>query len=218
MADPGPAARTVAARDIYQAEALMVTDPTANCTVSPFATPVMLDVRAPCSQRSGVPAVSQISMDVIVVQDPVALQETALLLVCCPADGDPNPEDPNEDPPAVYPGQLPDVASVPLELLVPCAVISRRCSGGVMVNAEPPEVPGVMVNVVELVNRAWMIALTRVWSVMFAMAQPSGWPGSMKLPMKMTGRQTVHPDGRSGTSGGFQQGPSWSGVPFTRAS
>src|SRR5690242_6174900 len=37
-----------------------------------------------------------------------------------------------------------------------------------MENADPPEVPGVIVNVVELVNSAWMIALALVWSVMLA--------------------------------------------------
>ena len=42
--------------------------PAANWTVSPLATPVMEEVSAPCRYRSGVPAVSQISMDGTVVQ------------------------------------------------------------------------------------------------------------------------------------------------------
>jgi len=78
----------------------MLTEPTANCTVSPFATPVMLLVSAPWSHRSGVAAESQISMVVMVDHEPVADQDTALLLVCCPADGAANAEDPSEDPSA----------------------------------------------------------------------------------------------------------------------
>jgi hypothetical protein len=85
----------------YHADALTVTEPVANWTVSPLATPVMLLVRAPWSHRSGVAAVSQISMDVIVAQEPVALHDTALLLVCDPAEAVPNAVDPRVEPPAV---------------------------------------------------------------------------------------------------------------------
>jgi hypothetical protein len=47
-------------------------------------------------------------------------------------------------------------------------VVLNRCSlnGGVTVNADPPPVPGVIVNVVEDVNRADRSLLTRVWSIM----------------------------------------------------
>ena len=97
----GPRRAAGARPDVfYQAEALIVTDPTANWTVSPLATPVMDEVSAPWSQRSGVAAESHISIAVTVVQDPVADQETALLLVCWPPDGAANPEEPREDPPA----------------------------------------------------------------------------------------------------------------------
>lgn len=90
----------LAAVPLYHAEAFMVMLPTANWTVSPLATPVMLEVSAPWSHRSGVPAESQTSIAVTVVQEPVADQDTELLLVCCPADGAPNADDPRDDPPA----------------------------------------------------------------------------------------------------------------------
>jgi hypothetical protein len=72
----------------------------ANVTVSPFAAPVMLEVSAPCSHRSGVPAESQISIAGTVDQLLPTDQETGLLLVCTPADGAPNADDPSVDPPA----------------------------------------------------------------------------------------------------------------------
>src|ERR1035441_10054873 len=49
-----------------------VTEPAANWTESPFTTPVMLEVSAPCRYRSGVPAVSHASMLGIADQVPVA--------------------------------------------------------------------------------------------------------------------------------------------------
>lgn len=86
---------------LNHAELFIVRLPAANCTVSPLATPVILDVSAPWSQRSGVAAESQISIAVTVDHVPVADQDTELLLVCCPAEGAANPEEPREDPPAV---------------------------------------------------------------------------------------------------------------------
>jgi hypothetical protein len=57
---------------------LSVIAPVANCTVSPLATPVMLADSAPWNHLSGVPAVSHISIAVMVDQEPVAVQEGAL--------------------------------------------------------------------------------------------------------------------------------------------
>src|ERR1700679_4173669 len=107
----------------------------ANWTVSPLTTPVMLLVSAPCSQRSGVPAVSQISMAVIVGQVPVADQLTELLFDWVPPDGAAQNVVPSVAPSSVYPYSV--VISVPLEVLEPCAVISRRWYGGLIENADP---------------------------------------------------------------------------------
>src|ERR1039458_4189200 len=101
-------------------------------------------------------------------QVPVADHVTELALVCCPPDGAAQNVVPSVAPSAVYPGQLPDVASVPFAVLDPWVVISRRRYGGVTMNADPPPVPGVIVNVVELVYRACISALTLFWSVMDA--------------------------------------------------
>src|SRR6185503_10600785 len=108
---------------------------------------------------------------------PLAVNETELLLVDTPPEGAPNAVDPIELPPVVYP--LPD-ASVPLAVLLPVAVISRSLNGGVIVNADPPPVPGVIVKLVELVYIACISLFTRLFppvlrSVMLAMSvHPSG--------------------------------------------
>jgi len=59
----------------------------------------------------------------------VAVQDWALLLDDTPDELAPNDGFPIVTPRAVYPGQLPAVASVPLEVFEPCAVISRKCNG-----------------------------------------------------------------------------------------
>src|ERR1039458_5653241 len=106
----------------------------------------MLEVSAPCRYRSGVPAVSHASIDGMADQVPVADHVTELALVCCPPDGAAQNVVPSVAPSAVYPGQLPDVASVPFAVLDPWVVISRRRYGGVTMNADPPPVPGVIAN------------------------------------------------------------------------
>lgn len=71
---------------------------------------------APCSHRSGVPAVSQISMDVTVPHVPVDVHVGVLLDAFTPDALTPNVI---VVPPAVYPGHVPDVASVPFEVFEP---------------------------------------------------------------------------------------------------
>src|ERR1035441_566435 len=191
---------------LYQLPAFKVMAPAANWTVSPFATPVMDEVSAPCSQRSAVAAASQISMDGLAGQVPVAFHDTALLLTCTPADGAAQNVAPSElldTLPAVYPYSV--VISVPLVLSDPCTVISRRWYGGVMTNADPPPVPGVIVNVEDEVNRACKIAFTRALSVMLGTGHTPTWmlPRGSSIS---TGRHTVHPSGRSGWPGGCQHG------------
>jgi hypothetical protein len=96
----------------------------------------------PCRKRSGVTEVwSQISIPRIVVHVPVADQETAVLLVIAAGVEAENvlnvgllPIELVDPLPAVYPGQLPLVASVPFDPdvlpgAVPIAVISRRWNG-----------------------------------------------------------------------------------------
>jgi len=61
----------------------------------------MLLVSAPWRYRTGVPAESQISMEVMVVHEPVAGPVNRVVVDCCPADGVANAEDPKETPPAV---------------------------------------------------------------------------------------------------------------------
>src|SRR6185437_5519293 len=127
----------------------------------------------------GVAAVSQISMPTMAPPPrfpPLAVNETELLLVDTPPEGAPNAVDPIELPPVVYP--LPE-AAVPLAVFEPVAVISRSLNGGVIVNADPPPVPGVIVKLVELVYIACISLFTRLLppvlrSVMLAMSVPSG--------------------------------------------
>jgi hypothetical protein len=140
----------------------------AKLTVSPLTTPVIA-VIAPCSHRSGVPAESQISMALTVCQVPVADQDTALELDWVPPDGAAQNVVPRLAPPAVYPAD--PVISVPLEVLEPCAFMSRSLYGGVMTRALPPPVPGVNVAVADAVKNACSIQLTRFWSVIFATAR-----------------------------------------------
>lgn len=69
-------------------------------------------------------------------------------------------------------------SSVPLAVFEPWAVISRNLNGGVMVKAEPPPVPGVMVKEVLDVYSACMSLVTRLLpdpfrSVMLATAHTS---------------------------------------------
>lgn len=112
-------------------------EPAANWTVSPFVTPEILLVVAPCAWRSGEPLVFQISRPTTVDHDPVADQDTELLLVIAAGDVDVNVENavaPIVAPPAVYPEAL---SSVPLLLCTlplpePSAVISLACSGVVI--------------------------------------------------------------------------------------
>jgi hypothetical protein len=125
-----------------------VIDDAANCSVFPVAT--VTDVMLPCRYRSAVPAESQISIPTIAAPPrfpPDAVHDTELLFVDTPPDGVPNALDPSDEPPVVYP--LPD-ASVPFAVFDPVAVIRRSLNGGVTVNADPPDVPGVIVKLVLL--------------------------------------------------------------------
>src|SRR5215472_10006933 len=127
----------------HHCDASAVIDPAAKFSVFPVAT--VTDVIVPCRYRSFVAAESQISMPTIAAPPrfpPDAVHDTALLFVDTPPDGVPNALEPSELPFAVYP--FPD-ASVPFAVFDPAAVISRRKNGGVIVNADPPEVPGVIV-------------------------------------------------------------------------
>ena len=99
--------------------------------VSPLTTPVML-VMLPCNQRSGVPALSQISMPSTVHQVSVAAHVTRFDLAVTPAVGAANADDPMPAPPAVYPPNV--VSSVPFAVLigVPFALINRSLNGGAL--------------------------------------------------------------------------------------
>jgi hypothetical protein len=65
----------------------------------------------------------------MVAHEPDAVQDTELPLVTEPLEAAPKEGVPIVTPPAVYPGQFPAVASVPLEVLEPVAVISLKCRG-----------------------------------------------------------------------------------------
>ena len=75
--------------------------PVANTTESPLTTPLTGLATVPCSHRSGVPAVSQTSMPLTVVQVPVAFHVTAFALDWTAATGAAQNWEPSVDPPAV---------------------------------------------------------------------------------------------------------------------
>jgi len=129
----------------YHWLASAVTAPTAKFTVFPLAR--VNAVIAPCRYLSLVAALSQTSAPFTVGHAAPAVHDTAFEEALTPADGAPNAVAPIVLPRAVYP--VAADSSVPFAVLLPVVAINRKKNGGVTVKAEPPPVPGVIVNVVE---------------------------------------------------------------------